>query len=440
MKLSNGFSCYGAVLGLMLGASACSSDTSGNDASEVRDTIASAAIACRETVDTFTELLIVNPAVVGDPALTSNGDVLNNVPAGKWSFRHLVEQIAPSPEQAPELVLQWLNEWKTRTDVAGHPIAPREQIDNIINAWPKLNGRLVLSKAPFKLLAIVNRMDLRSPTKPSGEGRFVFVVTTQPQNPGEIAQPRQFTVIFEYNLPTTATMTTEQWAAAWHGLQKKRPASLKSALVALTDKFTARGSAPGAVNGSAISQIRSNEIDLASPWELREFHLDPSTGFLSSALVGNTPDLTLNANHFLFQPEQPGIATLASFANDPANREAILQQRHDLSAVSTVLGAFSHSDEIPWAFQDVADEEVRHALARQTCSGCHNVEPVDSARGIMNIDGFYHIAPRASTGDGTNIVSEFMKQVDLPARAEHLRSILCSGGRIAEATPNGRVH
>ena len=69
----------------------------------------------------------------------------------------------------------------------------------VTDAWPKTaDGHIDLTRAPLRLLAIVNRMDLRDLSKGSaGEGRFVFGVLDGNGNPLE------FTLILEYRLPGT---------------------------------------------------------------------------------------------------------------------------------------------------------------------------------------------------------------------------------------------
>ena len=76
--------------------------------------------------------------------------------------------------------------------------------------WPKDENNLVsLSKAPFRLLSIVNRIDLwKSDEKgvapiDAGEGRFVFVLqedlkVQEDSYIRNVAHSIQFTVIFEY--------------------------------------------------------------------------------------------------------------------------------------------------------------------------------------------------------------------------------------------------
>ena len=53
--------------------------------------------------------------------------------------------------------------------------------------------------------------------------------------------------------------------------------------------------------------IRTNEIELTFPWELREFHISATTGFLQQAPVVLTPDTVLQrepAGRRLHQPER----------------------------------------------------------------------------------------------------------------------------------------
>lgn len=413
----------GLSLSFVIGASAC-----GSEGSSEPETAPSAQAATRcprsgvATVDTFRELMIVHPSVIGDARASSST-------AGPWSFRFLAEQMAPLGVDPADFVKRWLEEWKVRTQVNGFAVVPRTRIQGIIDTWPKTAaGKLDLSRSPFRLMAIVNRMDLRSAAKPNGEGRFVFSVLTPPGPGGQF--PRSFTVIFEFNLPADGGQTAGVWADRWHALgTKKFGATYNDALQALTNAFAKRGSHPAGVNGSSISQVRANEIDLDSPWELREFHLDSASGMLLQATTGNSPDVSF----------RDVAGPLTTWINDPANRSAILAQTHDLPA--RFLGGQSQSDGIPWAFPDV-EEPLRKAVATQTCNGCHNGE-------VEQIDGFYHISPSTPPGTaGQNNLSPFLKNVDLPGRKVAFQNVLCPQIGVAtdlDGTPvppksNGRVH
>ena len=64
------------------------------------------------------------------------------------------------------------------------------------------------------------------------------------------------------------------------------------------------------MNGNALATLRTNEIVLSSNgrWELREFVLSPTTGFLQETTVKETPDLGFN-----------GSQTFADFVNQNAS-------------------------------------------------------------------------------------------------------------------------
>jgi len=357
----------------------------------------SALVTCPITVDPFKELLIVHPSAVDD-ARSSNQ--LN----GPWSFRRLISEMTPDGIDPADFVLTWLNEWKNVSTLNGFAVETRPGINVLIDAWPKRpDGTLDLARAPLKLLAIVNRVDLRSLEKPNGEGRFIFAF----QNPS--GGSRAFTIILEYNLPDTNGQTAAVWAERWHALGALPfGEELNQALESITSAFTTRGANPTGANGSALSQLRSNEIELNFPWELREFHLDATTGLLLQATTTNTPDKSLRGM----------TSTFTTWLTDPANRSSILAGTHKVPA--QFLGGRSQSDGTAWTFPNI-DEPLRKAFARATCNGCHSGE-VDSV-----IDGFYHITPNTRPDPtGVSNVSAFLRNTELPRRAQDLETLLCA--------------
>jgi hypothetical protein len=160
-----------------------------------------------------------------------------------------------------------------------------------------------LARAPLKLLAIVNRIDLAG--NPSygnvggAEGRFVFGVL----GPGCTARP--FTVILEYGVPRRTCASLRDWALAWVALNGMTPgsAAYNAALEALTEQFAHAGADPGKLAGSALDQVRTDENALhpsgaeKPQWELREFTLQatPVGIRLREATVKQTPDEQFNA-------------------------------------------------------------------------------------------------------------------------------------------------
>jgi len=127
--------------------------------------------------------MITDPGVVDDPARTFNPCTSAGIPMGIWTFGHLMTEIANQASTGvdpSDFALNWLNALTVPQTVNGWSVAQRPGIPGFINSWPKLaNGKLDLSKAPFLLLAIVNRVDLRGSFVyggggNAGEARFVF--------------------------------------------------------------------------------------------------------------------------------------------------------------------------------------------------------------------------------------------------------------------------
>ena len=130
----------------------------------------------------------------------------------------------------------------------------------MLDFWPRnVDGRIDIRRSPLRLLAIVNRFDLRNLDQGhAGEGRFVFGVL------GPFGQPLEFTVILEYMLPATTEAEVLEWAQGFHALSSHPFPSeeYNAALQALTERFTGRGAGPGRPNGSALLTLRTNEIAL----------------------------------------------------------------------------------------------------------------------------------------------------------------------------------
>ncbi len=100
------------------------------------------------------------------------------------------------------------------------------------------------------------------------------------------------TIILEYDLPATSLRDLQRWAEDWHALGKLELGSREynTHLAMLTQRFTARGRGVGRANGSVLNQIRTNDIELATPWELPEWVIDGDSGLLAPASVTETPD------------------------------------------------------------------------------------------------------------------------------------------------------
>src|SRR5688572_13919117 len=370
--------------------------------------VASAQAQVCPEVDEERELLIRDLGVVEDPVRTG--------PGGVWSFGHALESLAPSAAEAPALVEAMFSTWLTDQTINGHTVAARPAIqDLVLSAWPRVDGALDLSRAPLRLLAIVNRLDLRDLSRgQAGEGRFVYAVTDS------AGAATQFTVILEYRLPASSEAEVLDWANRWHALNGLTPGSAdyNATLEAITERFAGRDADPGGVNGSALNQLRTNEIALAFPWELREFTLSGS-GLLEPDTVKLTPD-----SRFLGQP------SIADFVNE--NESAILIERHDVPetfAGAAFLAGSSLNNIDAWLADGIDSNEARHKFSLNTCNGCHGRE-TDTP--------FLHIFPReagetaALSGflTGTEVadpVDGSLRQFDdLARRAADMAALLCA--------------
>jgi len=304
------------------------------------------------SVRTREELMITDLSVVEDPVRTV-GD-------GAWTFARLMENLAPSASVAPAMVESMLGTWLTDQTVNTIVIPARPAMSNLVlNPFPRrADGQLDLTKAPVRLLAIVNRIDLRDLANGNaGEGRFVFGVLDQ------FGNQQQFTMIFEFKLPASTPQDVLDWANRWHALDTLPFPSeaYNTALQAITDRFTGRNVMPSKPNGSALAQFRTNEIALSFEWQFREFHLSPTTGRLVPADLALTPDLSFNFSQ-----------TLVDYINQ--NQASILTETHVVPDVfegqAFETGSVTNNL-IGWDAPGV-DLETRHRFSRNTCNGCHS--------------------------------------------------------------------
>jgi hypothetical protein len=315
-------------------------------------------------VSTPRELMIKHLSVVDDPVRTTTFFGAPDDPrTGAWTFKRLMEDMAPTAAEAPAMVEEMLRTFDTPQTVNGFSMGPRGGMRRLIlDNWPRTpDGALDLSQPPLQLQAIVNRFDLRDLGQGNaGEGRFVFAFLV----PGGMF-PLQATLILEYKLPAISEADVLAWANAWHALGAMTfSEEYNAALQAITERFAGRGVRPGFPNGSAINAVRTNEIDLGDNgiWELREFVLSPETGRLVPATIKLTPDQSFN-----------NTAALGAFIND--NEASIIAERHDvpeqLNGGPFLAGAV-FNDLGSWFAPDILNNEARHHFAINTCNGCHS--------------------------------------------------------------------
>ena len=402
-------------------------------------------VSAGPAVDPFRELIVTQDDIVLDPALSGSG--------GPFHFGTLVRQMLPANAtnmEVSQFIVAWFEEWASATIFNGETFSARPSARFPICRWVDASGGsncklpstgLRMDIAPFKLIAIVNRMDLRGQACDSaGQGRFVFALLDQPTDKPWLAKPLQATLIFEYALPTMyldgTKSTVYDWATAWHNLGKVNCtagncAIYKTQLVDLAKKFTMRDLDPTKPNGNALSQIRTNEIAFGPQWELREFRLSESNGVsaLRQVPIAGTPQASFNAS-------QPLGQFIIAHRADALNGM--------LSFPAEILAAVAPGDTHNRWFIDskgkmvgLTDESVRFGFAKATCNGCH----VTESQKIDSIGQGFHLSPFLK---GQSKISGYLRSELFGKRKSIFRAILvnktCSGGTVNAAMPkNGSV-
>ncbi|WP_147448718.1 hypothetical protein [Corallococcus terminator] len=413
-------------------------------------------------------LLVRDAAVVQDPARTWDPCTGAGTKGGAWTFAHLMREMAQgSGTTAEDFVTKWLSRWLNDYTVNGDTVpARRKMYDEVIAPWATasgqlsslqfnsasntwqvlLSGPLDLDIAPFRLLSIVNRIDLASSTgggyggtSTAGELRFVFGLTQpSPWGAGTEASCnlKSFTAIFEYGVPLTGCQQVIDWARKWAqlGARASFDATYLAQLEAMTESVVLHGKAPNKGNQSALNQLRTNEIALVLPngqWELREFQLvdenpatgtnTPSNGLLRAHTVALTPD---DATHdFQTDPDVDDLVTSTiagglSGVTVPTQCAASFTVPHALNGnpflggnalvdVPTHWEAFSAN---PGVATDVC---ARKEFSGNTCNGCHFKDTDTTDLTGINNNAFTHISPTSGipaklskflTGGGTGFM------------------------------------
>jgi len=392
-------------------------------------------------------LFITDPLVVQDPARTWDPCTGAGTQGGVWTFGHFINEMAiGSGTTASNFVLQWLSSWLNSYTVNGDTVPGRSAIFNqVIKPWAvasgatatlntgtfgqfvTMTGSLNLNIAPFRLLAIVNRIDKGNTTAgavspysgstsgtptDAGELRFIFnVVQPNPWGAGTQAScgSKLFTTIFEYGVPRNTCASVVDWAQKWSSLQTLggfTPAYLAQ-LQTMTESVVKNGAAPSKGNKNALNQIRTNEIALSPHWELREFALGldngtggttPVNGLLRTHTVALTPDdAVFNA---------AGNATVDAFINGPV-RASIAPSAVPPSCGPSPMysmpltfssvnfrGANSLNPPGHWNGTTISVTDgqgvcARHHFSLNTCNGCHGED--SGTNGFGGSTSFTHI-------------------------------------------------
>lgn len=340
------------------------------------------------------ELMITEPSVVADPVRVGGEGVASDPRTGAWSLRHLLEEMASTPADAPAMMEQVLRSLTVPQVINGFTVPARRGAIDELNSWPRTpDGQLDLARAPVRLTAIVNRIDLRDLDRGSG-GVVSFIFTLL-----ENGFPIDANLMFEYDLPAASEDDVVAWAQAFHALGALSfSEAYSAALQAITDRVVRRGARPDGVNGSALRAVRSNEDAFggfgSGVSDMRQFALSPVTGRLAPVALDLTPDQSFN-----------GSAALAGFIT--ANRDAILAGTltvpDRLGGQPFRAGVADNTSPI-WNAPGI-DGEARRGFALDTCGGCHAFDETFTF--------FHHVQ---ATEDGTTParLSPFLRGVTVP--------------------------
>jgi hypothetical protein len=326
-------------------------------------------------------VFITAPSVVEDPSRTFDPCSHSGTKMGPWTFGFLMTQLANTTATGvspSRFVLNWLLTYTHAQTVNGDPLNARPDMGAFIHHWlAQSNGladsTLDLSIAPFRLLAIVNRLDLRANTGylghggNAGEGRFVFTGLDSNCN------PMAFSVIFEYGVNKTGCGAIKAYAQQWYNLKDLTigSAAYNTALQAITDKFTLANTNPAKPNGSSLDQLRTNEIQFGNPWELREFNIDSTTHLLFNTTVKQTMQTKFNNQPILdsYRVEHAGAIK---------NNTDVVPLLFTFHGRDTAfLAGVAPEPPLFWAQPGAAtttNDTAREMLSLNTCNGCHNIE------------------------------------------------------------------
>ncbi|MRG92362.1 hypothetical protein [Polyangium spumosum] len=510
---------HSGIAGLVaVGLAACVADTSWDQGTEeegLTDSVSQAEVtACPgfaaqiPNVKYDKELVITNPAVVDDPCRTIMDNPLCTDPNktqinGKWSFWYLMSQMAGS-NNVSRFVLKWLESFEADDIVVnGQTLQARTPIRSlIIDPWRQKSGCAIGLKydqfggacnlnpklAPFRLLGIFNRVDLRSGGAGSvdpygnivsggdaGEGRFVFGFTQVPNSVDSVANATQLpdaTMIFEYKLPTN-NRTAQQWALAWRALGNFTTfdAGYKNALQTITEGFVKNGLVAGNPNnGSSIAQVRSDEKTFHPPpaiasqkvWSMREFKLGCLPGqtcgtndrFLVNTTTGQTPP-----HDSVWDPINVTNQTTTLDAFLTENQTSIINGTHVVPAMYNgvhFLAGDSRSrsgiNAIQWnrtndmSYMDPNVCTARRLFAFSTCSGCHYFETDNTVSNLhirnrdtgvpSELSPFLSQSPRVVTSDPCEVSVSY----DEPKRRKCELLALAAGKSTPVNKHTGRTH
>ncbi len=349
-------------------------------------------------------LMIRDVSVVEDVTRTYDPCRLPNKgnPNGVWSFKTLIKNMANQPVSGVSDI-QFLKDWvetflfsaQNLPSSGDAAINRATSKSRLIKAWIKNSGLpvpavvpanwtalpLKVEEFPVRLLAIVNRLDLRGNSgygfSNAGEGRFVFCFvdsnagcSTGNNGPGTM------TFIFEYGIPLTNCQAVKDYAKKWWDLRGMAfGGAFNVALQGITNVFTAANAKPSKPNGSALNHLRTNDF-IQGPWTIRDFEITAASHKLK----------VIHPNKESMASSNNGNASLVAFVNSlpfAVNSSPTYTIPANLMAIHAPMPSPAHH----WRGNaaNVMVPVNRRGFSLETCSGCHTRE-------TSNI--FTHVKPR----------------------------------------------
>ncbi len=412
-------------------------------------------------------LVIRNPAVVQDPTRTYEPCTNTGAPGGVWTFNHLMTQMANQQASGidPALFVErWLQTWTANQSVNSFNVPARNQMQQIINQWPRVGARLDLNRSPLRLLAIMPRFDLRRTTGgggysggssgnfiDAGELRFIFGFVLPPgwdatgfngvvSIDGASCRAIPFTVIFEYEVPACGCGDVKDWAVDWVQLRHVDPLTetYRKHLTRLTQKIVRANADPNNPNGSTLRTLRTNEVALLAPWELREFQLTQTKfSLINETTADDTPhDSFFNTQvlrNWLTNVIQPNLTQAQRFEDPVPPVRLFFSNVNFLGsnprvphppAVLPTVAPFTFF----WTAPNLANLSnnggmnsqnwARHRVSRATCNGCHRRETSTPFVHVDNANAGQPFPPVPISGflSGINNVADPAEAAGLPAR------------------------
>lgn len=254
-------------------------------------------------------LLITSPTITQDPSRTK--DPCGAVPGDEnrvWSFGHMIKREAEKNGIAPSTYTSALmNAWRGTATINGQSVPPL--LGPVVAGWWTMfaggNTTFPLHKAPFFLIAMTSRFDLRAHRAGGeplgGEVHFVFATLGAAQNnpacPTVMYSPVT-TVIFEYSPAKADENQVRDYARRWLDLSNLSGSAYLTALQNLTEEV---------INSGKLLRIRTNEgpetgkqgppATGSTGWDLAEFEPNPSTKLLQRTTIKQTPTMDLAGNN-----------------------------------------------------------------------------------------------------------------------------------------------